>query len=389
MAQRKGINQTHLKTRNRGLVLQLIAAGTDVARPDISRRTGLTKMTITNIVSELIEQGYVEEQNVAATAAVGRNPITLDIAPHAPKTVGLYISRETVTVILADLKLRVLFSRSRFLQNETADSLLDKLSELTEMAVARTADPLLGIGIASIGPLDKRTRTLLNPTNFFGIRDLPLAERLEARFGLPVYLQNDMDAAAMAERLFGHGQQLDNFLYIGLSNGIGSGLISDGRPYRGGSGYSGEIGHISIDHAGPPCGCGSRGCLELYASMPTVLSRLQEAVGEPLTYADLAQLEHHPACVPIFTDITEKLATALVGTVNLLDPQFLFIGHEGIWLPDSYLTLLEDILNRRILAAGHKYIPVAKAAFGTQSPLLGSVCTILYELFSGHTLRTL
>jgi len=78
-----------------------------------------------------------------------------------------------------------------------------------------------------------------------------------------------------------------------------------------------------------------------------------------------------------------------VGTVNLLDPQFLFIGHEGIWLPDSYLTLLEDILNRRILAAGHKYIPVAKAAFGTQSPLLGSVCTILYELFSGHTLRTL
>ena len=389
MGERRGMNHTHLKNRNRGLVLQWIAAEQNISRLDIARQTGLTKMTITNLVGELIEQGYVTERNATATAAVGRNPVMLDIAPHAPKAVGLYISRDTVTVILTDFKLQVLFSRALFLQNETAESLTQKLLTLTEMALSRTKDRVFGIGIAAIGPLDLRNRTMLRPTNFFGIKNFPLADQLEETFGLPVYLQNDMDAAALAEKLFGFGRKLDNFLYIGLSNGVGSGIISNGRVYRGGNGFSGEIGHMSIDYTGPRCLCGNRGCLELYINMPAIRQHLQEAVGEPVGYADFAQLEGHPTCHAIFMDMTEKLVAALVGTVNLLDPQFIFIGHEGIWLPDTYIQLLEDTLNSRILSAGHKHIPVARSAFGTQSPLLGSVCAIYHELFTGHDLLTL
>lgn len=389
MGERRGMNHTHLKSRNRGLVLQLIAAGRNFSRPEISRHTGLTKMTITNIVSELMEQGYVTEQDVAVASAVGRKPAILDIAPHAPKAIGLYLSRETVTVILTDLKLQVLFSRSKFLQNETAETLAQKLVELTELAIRHTEDPLLGIGISSIGPLDPISRTLLAPPNFFGLRTFSPADILEERFHLPVYIQNDMDAGALAEKLFGFGQPLDNFLYLGLTNGIGSGLISGGRLYRGGYGYSGEIGHVSIDFAGPLCNCGNRGCLEMYISMPLILKQLQEKVTERITYADFAQLESLPECHAIFQDMTEKLATALVGAINLLNPQHIFIGHEGIWIPDTYLELLEDLINQRILASGHEHIMVTRSAFGTQSPLLGSVCSIYHELFSGHPLRTL
>ena len=384
MAERRGINNTHLKSRNRGLTLQLIAAGQPLSRADITRRIGLTKMTVTNIVAELIADGFVEEKSLAPSSSVGRHAVLLDIAAHAPKAVGVYLSREEVTVILTDLKLQVLFSHSLPLLEETPETLGRKLLTLVYEALHQTNDPVLGIGVASIGPLDKKERLLLNPTNFFGIRQFPIAALLEEGFHLPVSLQNDMNAAALAEKLYGLGRPLDTFLYLGIANGIGSGIISGGRLYRDSNGFSGEIGHTCLNFDGPLCSCGNRGCLETYISMPVILDRLREASGQNVFPDDFEQLMETPACDAVFRDVTEKLAIALTGAVNLLDPQCVIIGHEGAMLPELYIRLLEDQLNRRILAAGHEHVLVSKSIFGSRAPLLGSVCGLYDDLFSGR-----
>lgn len=388
MGEHHGMNHLTLRNRNRGLVLSLIATSGELSRPDLVRLTGLTKMTITNIVSELMEQDLVEERRSEA-ATVGRSAALLDIAAGAPKAVGLYLSRESLSVILTDLRLRVLFYRSVPLSEETPESLGDKLCALAGEAVGQTDGPLLGIGISSIGPLDRDGRRLLSPPNFFDIGDFPLAERLKEQYALPVLVQNDMDAAALAEKLYGRGRWLDNFLYLGLANGIGAGIVIDGRLYTGSRGFSGEIGHLSIDLNGPLCSCGNRGCLETYVNMPVIRQRLAAAAKrDRVEPADLEALYTDPACAAVFDDVADKLAVALTGAVNLLDPRCILIGHDGTWLPDGCLTRLETAVNRHILAGATRAVTVRRSAFGSRAPLLGSVCPLCRELFSGSAIQS-
>ena len=384
MAARQGINGAHLKSRNRGLVLQQIASGS-VSRAAIARQIGLTKMTVTNLVGELIEAGVVQETAAAESTAVGRSPVPLSIAPHAPKVVGLYIARESAGMILADLRLRVLVSRTVALAEETADTLRDKLFRLADEAVrAAGGDPVAGIGVSAIGPLDPHSGVLLRPAAFFDITGFPAAALLADRYALPVRVLNDMNAAALAEKLFGGGRELDNFLYVGISNGIGAGIISGDRLYQDTSGYAGEIGHMCINFDGPVCTCGRRGCLETYANMPVLLGRLRQAAGRPVGRADFAALQDDPACAAVFRDTADRLSTALVNAANLFDPQCIFLGHEAVFLPQSCLERIADQLERRTLAAGYQKIPLQLSAFGEKAPLLGSAAGILSEIFSGR-----
>lgn len=384
MKQRQGINNSRLKNRNRGLVLQAIACGDEVSRSDIAQRIGLTKMAVTNMVAEWIAEGVVEEQESTGHAAVGRNPVWLRPAPGAPRALGVYLSRSRVTLIVADLKLEVAYRKDCPLQEETAASLTQKLTQLVDDALAwKTAHlpdvPLTGIGISSIGPLDADAGVVLHPTDFFGIQQFPIVKILKDRYGLPVYISNDMNASALAEKLYGRGRSYDNFLYLGITNGIGSGIISGGRLYQDNSGFVGEVGHMSIDYNGPVCSCGNRGCLEVYANMPVIQRRLREA-----GIAALSQADGSAAGRDILADVSDKLAIALVNMVNLLDPQCVLMGHEGSAFPDWCLQRIEETVNSRILAAGAKRLPVMRAAFGEDTPLMGSVCCIWQELFAGH-----
>ena len=175
------MNNTHLKNRNRGLVLQLIACEGPLPRVEIARRVGLTKMAVSNIVSELIAEGYVEECGTAeASAAVGRSPTLLRIASGAPGAIGVYLSRDSLSVILADMTCRILLKHTVSLAGETRESLTQKL--LAAVAQVRQASPipLLGIGISTIGPLDAANRLMLKPLRFFGISHYPIAAILEA-----------------------------------------------------------------------------------------------------------------------------------------------------------------------------------------------------------------
>lgn len=382
---KKGINSYDIKQTNRGLVLKMVSVENRLSRSTIAKQIGLTKMAVSNIVAELMEDGYLTETQAAPVSGAGRNPVLLDIAPHAPLVAGVYLSRDSLSVICTDLKLQEKYRQSVALCNETAESLRDKLRALTDDMLAAQTEKVLGIGVSAIGLLDIRLGLLLNPRNFFGIQNFPIVRLLKEWYGLPVLLHNDMKAAALAEKLFGRWKNTNNFIYLGITNGIGSGIISDGQLFRDSCDTAGEIGHLSLDMNGPVCSCGRRGCLEAYISMPLILKRIQKACDLPSLTADrLGEIADDWRAIPILEDMTDKLAFALTDMVNLLDTEVIIIGHEGSYLPSRYLEQLSDEINLHIFSAGYKKIEVCSSSFGTEAPLLGSVCCVLASLFSGE-----
>ena len=176
-------------------------------------------------------------------------------------------------------------------------------------------------------------------------------------------------------------------MYLGITNGIGAGIIVDRHLYGKNSISVGEIGHMSINFDGPVCSCGNKGCLEVYATMPVILNKLKRALNQDdIEVTDFDILSKDSRCDEIFNGVAEKLSVALVNAVNILDPECIVIGHEGAFLPEKYLKSMEKQIESRILSAGYKKVPVLHSAFNIGAPLYGSAAIILKRLFGGENL---
>lgn len=259
MKTKTGSNIQDVKLKNRMLVLSHIATHDKISRVDIARLTGLSKMTVGSIVTELISAGLAEETNVPRfSAASGRKPIMLTLTPDSPCLCGILIKRGLCQIILSDLGGKIFFRReSSYPALHSAQDLLEILWNLLDQCFQSTSRKILAIGISSLGPVDSQEGMLLKPPYFYGIENLPLVPLVREKTGLPVFLVNDATAGALSEKLFGAGISLSNFAYLHIMNGIGAGFVLNHALYDGDSGQSGEIGHTSINFNGPLCACGN------------------------------------------------------------------------------------------------------------------------------------
>ena len=175
-------------------------------------------------------------------------------------------------------------------------------------------------------------------------------------------------------------------MLIGLANGVGCGIIVDNETYQSSSGYTPEIGHLSIDYQGERCVCGNKGCLELYLNSATVLKRMREATGKFYDYKTFCQLWEQPELSAIFEDLVEKLAAGLVSAVNILNPELIILGHNGAWWPEKYLHMLEEEINSRKFSNKQMKIRVVPAFYSETTAVMGAVCNMLTKYFQGEML---
>lgn len=385
MSVSKGKNQQDLKKQNRALILKLICTGRCSSRADIARQTGLAKMTVTNVISELISAGFIVEGLTSEKTTVGRKAIFLHPTKNNYFSVGIYLSRDFMLFSLLSLEAKIIKKHTIYFENsESKESLIEKIFfGINIILKDEEKSKILGIGIASIGPIDIENGVLLNPTDFYDIKNVPLKNILEKKTNLPVIVNNDMNAAALAELLYGKRKKNNNFIYVGITHGIGSGIIINGALYTGEGGFSGEIGHTTINFDGPVCPCGNKGCLEVYASIPNITQKVKEQTKKELSFEQIvlfAQKGTSPF-KELIDDTCFYIGCALANSINTLDSKSIYLGHDAAKGGEYFAKRIEEIINNRILFKKNKHVSVEISSFKEQTPVIGSGVLVLNELF--------
>jgi glucokinase len=204
--------------------------------------------------------------------------------------------------------------------------------------VLADAGRVRGIGIGCCGPVNAHTGVVHSPPNLTGWLDVPLADMVGAALGMPVWVENDATAATVGEWRFGAGRSATDMVYLTISTGVGGGIVAGGTVLRGSSGNGGEPGHVVVVPDGRRCNCGSAGCLEAYVSGTAIANRARErlAAGEPSSLAGVPVLSAEVVAVAagagdrlareVWRETTDLLGSAVVGFVNLFEPQFVVLG---------------------------------------------------------------
>lgn len=388
----KGLNRDHTKKANRLLVLQLLCMMGGGSRTELTKRVRLAKMTVSNITAELLQNGILYEKETLESGAsiAGRKQVLLSFSEKSPLVIGIWLSRDSCMGIVSTMDLEILEQETiPFSKTETANSLIDRLAALCEQLQSRPSvmgRKILGVGVASIGPLDIRQGVILNPPNFFEVENLAVKSELEQRIHLPVFLENDTNAGALAEKYFGNCTDCTDFIYIGLTNGLSAGIVLKDSLLHGRHGFAGEVGHTTIDPHGKVCYCGRKGCLETVCTVPALLQDAGTELG--VHCADFESLcdlcNRNPRVLRWLFQKLESLSETLANLANILDPERILIGHEGACLPPRILQRMEEQINGEILACQQGHIIVEASSFGTMAAVYGAAVIVLKKVFDGQ-----
>ena len=386
MSGKAGKNREDYRKNNRGHVLKLVATGECRNRTELTKAMGLSKMSISRIVSEMMGAGLLEEEGTAGSDEPGRASSALGISPNAPLAAGLLIQREYCEALLCDLKMQILRREKIFFrQDMDNDKLLDVVYQVLDTLLYRE-ERVIGIGVSSVGPISASEGMILKPLFFFDIQNVPIVKCLEQRYHLPVFLDHDNQCAAVCEFLYGVGRGFHDVLFLGVGTGVGCGIISNGLRYRNERGLPPEIGHVSIDVNGKPCPCGSRGCVEVYTRTPEVLTKLQYHSGKRYNYKTFCTMRDNPLVENIMLDTVTKLGAAVVSTINILNSELLILGNDAVDWDDRYVKEMEKIVNHRRFVEWSDPVTVRRAAFGTDAFPAGSACIVWEHVFAGNLL---
>ncbi|MEU1862492.1 ROK family transcriptional regulator [Streptomyces gardneri] len=320
-------------------ILSLLLAESPLSRVELARRTGLSSTAVTKAARPLIDDGYLHELPPERTAPGAGRPVNpLSVTPDREFFVGVKISADTLYGTVCDLRSRPRFHASRPLGDRGPTAvcaliadLVDELLDAQPEFRSRTRH----VGIAVSGDVDRpggRVRYSVLP----GWRDVPLAEIVARATGLSVSIANDVKALTVAEHWFGDGIGTEYFALVTIGAGIGSGIVVNGQLVDGAYGVAGEMGHISVDPAGPRCHCGSIGCVEAIASSDAILGTVRRATGHTdLDFDGTVRLarDGDPAAREAFARAGKAIGVGIANLVSLLGPERVVVTGEGL---DTY-----------------------------------------------------
>jgi glucokinase len=255
---------------------------------------------------------------------------------------------------------------------------------------AKTRTSIRGIGICAPGPLDPNTGIVINPPNVTCWRNFPLAAEIGRVYGVPVKVENDANAAALAEAYWGAGRGFRNIFYAGIGTGIGTGIVCDNRIYNGRTGAAAEGGHMSIDYHGPPCGCGKPGCIEILAAGPAIARRARAKLAcEKSTRSAILDLVHgnidavtsemvgqayaagDPLAKQTLLETVDLLSLWLSNVVDLLEPDVIIIGGGVAAMLNPFFGDIADGLAKYCIISRCREIPLLKAHYGADAGIAG------------------
>jgi len=377
-----GINHQNMNETNKYVLLKSILTKAPISRVELSQLTGLNKMTVTGLVNEFIEKGIVWECGEAKSTG-GRKRTYLDVVPDSLLTLGIYIGRDALNVGIINLKGQILQTENMELSfMENNDVFLKSLFMLCDRLLeTKYKSKIWGIGVSCAGPLLAQDGVILNPPDFNNIRDLPIIEKLKERYQLPAYLQNDMCVAALAEVYFGNKHHYNNFIYVGISSGIGGGVIINKKLYTGSSGLAGIIGHIIVEMDGIQCECGQCGCLEKYSSTRAVVKWAKKnGASQDLTWIQLLDLasKGDEICIKAIDRMINYLGVAIINMESAYDTECFVIGGDLHFYQEMVVNRIQDKLKNNAFSWGkNRDVKVEASSFVGSASFIGTAALVM------------
>ncbi|HSG46558.1 MAG TPA: ROK family protein [Longimicrobiales bacterium] len=381
---------------NRRIILSLLRDQGPVSRAELARLMGAPRGMITSMVNELLEEGLVAEGATASTPR-GRRPTLLHLRSHDRLAIGVDIRASRTAVQLCDFGGEPLECRefpTPDSPEEFVRALGRRVAELRRPA--GEVGTLEGVGVVVPGMVDGRSGRVLNaPT--LGWRDVDLQCALEDGTGLPVHIERDAVACAMARMWLGaHRQEgTGDFVYLIVSEGVGVGLVVNGQVVRGRSFTAGEFGHVPLDLDGPPCSCGGRGCLEAFVSDPATVARYLDPastgrkagsgrgegiprIGEIIALARAGD----PAARHAVETTGRYLGVGLAAIVNALNPGLIVVGGEIVGAWDLLAPVIQAEVAARTLTAAAAATPIGIDPDHADTRLRGAAALVVAPAFA-------
>jgi predicted NBD/HSP70 family sugar kinase len=362
----RGTNQELGRPFNRRIVLELIRRQGQLARNEIASRTGLTVQTISNIVRELEDDGYLISARLKPKGR-GLPPSTLSVNPDGGHAFGIQITPIGIEVALINLGGTIVEAARQPVDNPSPKRAFAIIAKLvSDIHKQHSSARLLGAGLAMPGPFGVESMSFVGPTTLTGWQDVDVRRKVENATDLPAFIEIDMAAAALGEQLYGHGIGLSDYYYMFFGFGLGGTMVHDGEAVRGNWGNAGEFGHLTIVTDGELCACGNKGCLERYVSL--------EAFGR----RNLSEAAWVNEITPIF-------ATAIRMIENLYDPQTIVLGGLAPRSLLQRLAGLESKLGNSIASRRDRIEPrLMVASLSEDSVLRGAAALAVRGALAPH-----
>ncbi len=396
-------DQVMVRELNLSLVLRLIHNDAPISRAKIAQITGLNKSTVSSLAEALIERKLIHEIGTGSTGT-GRPARLLEVKANAGGIIGVEFGVDYVAVALTNFLGKILWSKNKTtsLQDKKEKTLAQTLGLAQEAISAAKKKNLevLGMGISCPGTVDIKNGLLIFAPNLQW-RNVPLRDFFYEHTALNIFVENDANAAAMAENLFGVARESKNFVLIFAGVGIGSGLFLNGDLYRGNIGYAGEIGHspIMAEPFKAPCHCGNQGCLETYASQHAIVHRVQvslDAGGESIL-SQLMKEQNTCLSLALIKEAADKgdaeaiealdetgiaMGLGIATLVSVLNPEKVVFGGPLSIIGNYLLPSIKEIVNKRSLHELRPSIEILLSNFEKDASLIGAISIVVDNIFS-------
>ncbi|MCC6495868.1 MAG: ROK family transcriptional regulator [Propionibacteriaceae bacterium] len=356
---RRKLRPEDARRSNLALVLQSIYNDSQLSRADIARTTGLTKVTVSDLVAELIGSDLVRESGMSGVTRPGKPSTLLGFNAAARDILAMDLSApDQLRGAILSLRGEVLLTRVRHLDGAVGEAALAAARELAKELAAAATRPVLGFGVGTPGTVNTAGTVLSAPNLHW--HDVPLQQLLAADLGLPVRVENDANVAVLAERRFAGGP--DDLVRVQLSRGVGAGLLVGGNLVHGAASDAGEIGHVVIDDSGARCGCGKTGCLETWTSVPALTARLAAEPGRR---------------DQVLAEAGYRLGLALAPVVGMLGLAHVVIGGPADIVATPLLDAARNCVADRTRSEFRPELELVPSSLGDDAVLLGAAALVL------------
>lgn len=392
-------DQAWVRRMNRSIILEVFRTQRTLSRARLADETGLNPSTVSSIIGELIQENLIRETDLIQSST-GRPGRLLEINPDGGCALGIEINVDYIALIVTDFAANVIWRKHEHSNPDKGqDAIMNQALKLAKQAsefIENRKCTLLGVGVGVPGLVDVGSGLLRTAPNLHW-ENVPIRDVLATHFDCPIYVENEANAAALGEYYFGAVRNVKDFIYLSSGIGLGSGIVIDGKLFRGMFGYAGEAGHMTLDINGDLCGCGKRGCWETFVGPRAVEQRVRRAVREgaksilsemangdikKIVFEDVVQAAYGGDRIAIdaLTEVAFYLGVGIANLVNLFNVEVIVIGGALNKVSPLLLKDVERVVNENTLVMDKDQFKIIPSVHGADACVMGAIALVLDDI---------